>query len=385
MKLLFYLSRFPAVGGIESVTTTIIRRLKEFGWDIEIISHVHADINNPLDDIILHHTPIADYSCGEYNFNFVENIVKNGGFDAIIYQDSYAPTEKIVTSISEKYNVPLFVFEHNSPLFVKNKRDLEPWYRSFKSFLRRPLHPYLLYRDRKRKKLLLRYASKYVLLSKQFISDFREVVGAKTFDRYQEKITYINNPIQSRATNIDLTLKKKEIIYVGRLVEEKKVDRVLDIWRLISHTLKDWSLTIVGSGPLEDELKEKTTTLERISFEGFQKPDPYYERASIMLMTSKFEGWPMTLLESMQHGVVPIAVNNFSSLIDIIDNELNGIIIPKSDTDEKLGERVMALANNTSKLKRMQANAIIKSEDFTLDVIIKQWRNLLEYADTSSD
>lgn len=385
MKLLFYLSRYPAVGGIENVTTTIVSKLKKYGLDIEVISHTQSDINNPLKNVIIHHTPKADYSSGEDNFNFVENIVKNGGFDAIVYQDSYAPTEKIVTSISAKYNVPLFVFEHNSPLFVRNKRDLEPWYRSVKSCLRRPLHPYLLYRDSKRKKRLLRYASKYVLLSKQFISDLREVVGAKTFDKYHKKITYINNPIQSLETTIDLTLKKKEIIYVGRLVEEKRVDRILDIWRLVSRPLKDWSLTIIGSGPLEAVLRKKATSLERISFEGFQKPDSYYERASIMLMTSKYEGWPMTLLEAMQHGVVPIAVNNFSSLIDIIDNDLNGIIIPKSDTDENFGEKVIALANNSLKLKSMQANAIMKSENFTLDVIIKQWQNLLEYADTSSD
>ena len=72
-----------------------------------------------------------------------------------------------------------------------------------------------------------------------------------------------------------------------------------------------WNLKIVGAGEDYDYYKEyiEKHIIERISLEGQQSPEPYYEEAKIFLMTSKMEGWGLTLTESLQRGVVPIVFN----------------------------------------------------------------------------
>lgn len=164
------------------------------------------------------------------NVTYACNIVKNEHFDVIIYQDSYAPTEKIVCLLSKKYNVPLIVFEHNSPLFIYNKRDLSSWLTP-KGLLRWLLHPYLLKKEICRKKMLLKQSSRYVLLSKAYVPEFCHLVGFKN----DGKVTYVNNPVVLPSINTSrLNGKENILLFVGRLVVEKGVDKMLKVWSEVS-------------------------------------------------------------------------------------------------------------------------------------------------------
>ena len=84
-----------------------------------------------------------------------------------------------------------------------------------------------------------------------------------------------------------------------------------------------------------------------VSFLKGQKknPEPYYNEASIFMMTSSFEGWGLTLTEAQQYGCVPLAFRSFASLTDIITDKVNGFAIPNDDislyikTDEAIDDR----------------------------------------------
>ena len=143
MNILFYLTRYPGVGGIETVTSQIIEQLSLKGHVVNVISHWQQKQNGKIFARNIFPMPNDKQWTAQENVTYACNIVKNEHFDVIIYQDSYAPTEKIVCLLSKKYNVPLIVFEHNSPLFIYNKRDLSSWLTP-KGLLRRLLHPYLL-------------------------------------------------------------------------------------------------------------------------------------------------------------------------------------------------------------------------------------------------
>lgn len=67
--------------------------------------------------------------------------------------------------------------------------------------------------------------------------------------------------------------------------------------------------------------------LEHVSFEGFQQPKPYYERASILLFTSEYEGFPLVLAECMSFGVIPVVYDSYSAVRDIIDDGKDGVVI----------------------------------------------------------
>ena len=151
----------------------------------------------------------------------------------------------------------------------------------------------------------------------------------------------------------------------------------MKIWKQIEsiHSLGDWRLTIVGHGE-EYEMYYKNFVkrnyLKRVQFAGAQSPEPYYRRASILPLTSSFEGWGLTLTEAQQFGVVPIAFYSYASLTDIITNGENGFIIPNNDLNA-FTKRIVSLMENDDLRKIMAYNAIKTSHRFSKEKICEDW------------
>lgn len=372
MNMLFYMTRYPGVGGIENVTSLIVNKVISIGEDVAILSHSQQDgVVSPMTGVMLYAMPDESKYFTSANYEFADKVIAEGLFDAIIYQDSYAPTERIVCEMAQKHNIPLYVFEHNSPLFVYNKRDLEP-ITTVKGFLRRMLHVYLLQKEVKRKRYLLEHCKRYVLLSSLFIPELTRLTRVDVND---ERITFINNPI---ITFDALQVKKDNIILcVCRLTKEKRVDAMLYIWKQICKQLLDWRFIIVGDGTERAILEVKVSNefIPRVEFTGFTISTEYYQRAKIFWMTSKYEGWGMTLVEAMQQGCVPVVWHSFSSVTDIIDNEVNGFVVPDNDVSS-FESSVMTLGKNPTMLHRMSDAAREKVKCFELDEIIKEWYKL---------
>lgn len=374
MNILFYLTRYPGVGGIETVTSQIIGQLTlKKGHNIDVISHWQQEQKGKIYAHNIYSMPNNKQWTVQENISFACNVVKKGHYDVIIYQDSYAPTEKIVCYLSKEYNIPLIVFEHNSPLFIYNKRDLSSWLTP-KGALRRLLHAYLLKRETNRKIMLLNQASRYVLLSETYISEFCTLVGYQN----EGKVTYINNPVMLQSMHPNRIKRKENILlYVGRLVVEKGVDKMIKVWAEISMGLSaDWQFIIVGDGPERTRLERLSATLElkNIHFEGFQGPQPYYERAKLFIMMSKYEGWPLTLCEAMSQGAVPIVLNSFSAAQDIIKEGINGYI---ADNEQTCSQRLLQLMNNPQQLTNMGIQAVAHTKRYSVNNIIPQWEDLL--------
>lgn len=373
-KILFYMTRFPGVGGIEQVTSIIIKELLRREFNISILTHMSQLANAEFDAFshLILRMPNNKKWCAKENYLFTEAIIRKGNFDYIIYQDSYAPTEKIVCSLALKYNVPLYVFEHSSPLFIYNKRNLDSIC-SFKGFLRRILHPYLLWKEKKRKLYLLNSCSKYVLLSKQYIKPFLNLLDLKVSD----KLLYINNPIYFNS-NIDGIKKEKIVLFVGRLTKSKGLYSMINAWSELSRKLIDWMFIIVGDGEdrpsLENLVRKKR--IPNIKFEGFQDPTKYYMKAKIFWMMSKFEGWPMTLIESMQLGCVPIVYESFSAVNDIIDDGINGYLVPYKNT-KRFISRTKSLIDDADEWQSKSENARQKVKQFDVQKIADTWVKLL--------
>ena len=75
---------------------------------------------------------------------------------------------------------------------------------------------------------------------------------------------------------------------------------------------------------------------------GKQSPQSYYLNSSIFLMTSDYEGWGMTITEAQQFGCIPIVLNTFASLQDLIANGENGFIV---DSVDEMKQRILELAS----------------------------------------
>lgn len=373
MNILFYLTRYPGVGGIETVTSQIIGKLSQKGYTIDVISHWQQKQKSKIYARNIYYMPNAQQWNAQENIIYACNVVKNGHYDVIIYQDSYAPTEKIVCHLSKEYNVTLIVFEHNSPLYIYNKRGLSSAL-TLKGVLRRLLHSYLLKKEIKRKLMLLKQSSRYVLLSQSYISEFCNLVGFNN----NGKVTYINNPVALQPILPDKSNKKKNtLLYVGRLVVEKGVDKMIKIWSTVSHELpSDWQFIIVGDGPERARLEKLSTSfqLKNIHFEGFKDPKPHYEHAKLFLMMSKYEGWPLTICEAMSQGVVPIVLNSFSAAQDIIKDGINGFL---ASDEQMCRQRLLQLMRNPYQLNNMSIQAVEYTKKYNIEDIILQWESLL--------
>lgn len=153
---------------------------------------------------------------------------------------------------------------------------------------------------------------------------------------------------------------------------------MLETWSLIENEYPDWKLTIVGDGPERNNLEHLAQNLNllNVNFEGFQPPVPYYKRASILLLTSEYEGFPLVLPECMSLGVVPVVYGSYSAVYDIISDGKDGIVVPFSEDGfhaEKMAEKLSFVMSNEKQRMGMAVNAINKSLNYSVDSIYEQW------------
>ena len=180
--------------------------------------------------------------------------------------------------------------------------------------------------------------------------------------------------------NSSLLERMKEIIYVGRLDNRsKKVGRLIKVWSKVGKKYSDWNLVIVGDGPDRNQLEElkKKYKVGNLTFEGFQSPIEYYKRASIICMTSSFEGFPMVLVEAMQFGCVPIAFDSFEAIRDVIIPEKTGELV-KPFKIKDFVNKLSNLMDNGTKRKIMSDAAFKHVAQFDVNYIVDKWEVILK-------
>ncbi len=234
------------------------------------------------------------------------------------------------------------------------------------------------------------YAMRYIyrksdvfeVLSSSFVPHFQQFTWLKN----TPKLAVQTNPITINVDGFEYqTIKKqKEIIYVGRIdYTQKRVFRVIETWAQLEYLFPDWQLTIVGDGEEKKNIEHMVNDLElhHVHFEGFQSPRVYYERASILMLTSEFEGFPLVLAECMSFGVVPVVYGSYSAVYDIIDDDVNGLIIPKANEGFNaaiMAERIKNIIEDNNKRNKMALAAIEKSKNYSIDKIYDQWKVVFE-------
>ena len=110
---------------------------------------------------------------------------------------------------------------------------------------------------------------------------------------------------------------------------------------------------------------------------GFVNPLQYYQKASILCMTSTSEGFPMVLIESQSYACVPLAFDSFSSLQDIITDGENGLVIHEFDEDQ-YAQQLTALMKQTDYRERLAINALNSVKRFRAENIAGQWIQVFE-------
>lgn len=237
--------------------------------------------------------------------------------------------------------------------------------------------PYLYLQYVKTRRFSYRYiydkSDAYILLSKSFIPTFMKV--GKIQDT--SKIKVIPNMLTFPEIESEdiLQHKSKTVLIVSRMSEyQKRISTAIKIWNKVPHY--GYTLKIVGTGESLQDYKEWVSKhkVQDIEFLGQQPPLKYYKEAAIFMMTSMFEGWGLTLTESLQNGVVPIVMNTTTVFSDIIQDGKTGYL---ANSEKEYALRLKELLFDDNLRKRMAAQGLHSAKQFSQNTIVDKWIELL--------
>lgn len=310
--------------------------------------------------------------------------------DIIICQNAYSNTYiNLFRAIKKDFpSIKLYTFLHASPNYWLNYNlkedsfDAKSDYKTklknkLKSFIYPIYNPYLLQTKR-----LYQLSDQFFLLSESFKESFQKIY---LHNQDSRKLKTLTNPTTYPfyAEHDSISGKEKTVLIVSRLKEDqKKISLAIKAWSMLpDKTTSQWKLVIVGSGPDEERYKlyVKQLNVKNVFFEGHQNDVlAYYKSASIFLMTSVWEGLPMSLLEAQQNGVVPIVFDTFSAVRDLIEDGKTGLIIKANDLVSYANGIEMLINSNTMRLNMAQ-QAVNSSKNFDVYHIADQWETHLNH------
>ncbi|WP_462401020.1 glycosyltransferase [Bacteroides clarus] len=384
-SILFYIARYPGYGGIENVTTLLANYLSvEKRHKVSILSCYQQNEKELLPklhaNVSFFKLPTPTCINTVENQNYYNQIVIDNHIDTIIYQDSYYPNEHLLLNTPNRNCIKIICVEHSAPnnglISTYQALKKNPWYNFYIYAKIVYFHGLEIFKTKKRKQRLYAFCDKYVVLSPGYIPIFIKMNKLTNTD----KIEAIGNPI-SLSLLSEVPAKEKICLFIGRFTSSKGILHLLNIWKKIEQTpcCKEWKLIMVGDGEQRNEIEAYiyNNHLERVQIEGFKKEViPYYQKASFFLMTSLFEGFPLTLPEAMGSGVVPIAFNSFAAIPDIITPDIDGILIPPFN-EELFAKRLISLIQNQDERERLAKNTLKKAQDFSQLAIWSKWNKLL--------
>jgi glycosyltransferase involved in cell wall biosynthesis len=387
MKILFYNTSdvSETKGGTERITARVSQGLTRLGHQCYLAYSVEIDRKYPLAPFVKR-INIEKAS--------LEQFLVDNDFDVVIMQKMTRMVRELVR-IRKVHGLHYKIISvlHFNPGFEEYGTTFSSFYKGLshyhgaieyaKDLVRTVLYPvYRLYyphRNRELYQTVYKYSDRVVLLSRSFISQYAAYARLSNTDKF---VAIPNANSYDEWLPVDkLQSKKKQVLVVSRLEERlKRISLAIKAWAKIEkdERLKDWNFKIVGDGSDRGRYEQlaKKLGLERVSFEGRQKPKGYYEESSIFLMTSAYEGWGLTLTEAQQMGCVPIVFDSFSAVHDIIKSGENGLLIPNNDLDSYVSALVGLMLNEQLR-KEMERQALRTSKAFALQEVIKEWGNLL--------
>lgn len=379
----------PLLGGVSRVSLTLANGFREQGHRVFFIAYKkfnHVEENAPLEEQIL----LPDTSCAysDDNIIFFCHFIKRNSIDVLLNQEAvdYDFT-RLCVEVRKTTSVKLVSVLHFNPGYTIDLLSvpcvpvgaMNQIISNIKMIVRFCLMPWLRFKRKKNCNRL--YSTVYngsdatVLLSNSFVLRFQFWINRKE----TEKLHVIPNPLSFPLIE-SIPQKKKQLLFVGRLVfSPKRPDYLLEIWKRIYNKFPDWELIVIGEGEYKQTLEKiaKLNKLERVKFVGHVAPESYYRDASILCMTSTFEGFGMVLIEAQQFGTIPFAFNSFTALSDIIFDGVNGCTIIPYDLDQ-YASRLMEVMSNDDERIWLANNAFEKAKRFRLDVICEHWIQLFE-------
>lgn len=372
MKIVYCLPQIYKPGGIERIVSIKANYLVEHGYDVSLIfaNQKNEPSFYPLSNLIKLYDLQVDYD-STLELPILKRILKK----QTLKKEHRKRLEKLLFQLRADIVISTFTHEAEFLPSIKDgsKKILEFHFcRGHKRMMADSFQFSLLTR--------IAYYYRCWIEENIIIPRFDQfvVLTEEDKDNWINKIpSVINIPnIISFKSEECALLNNKRVIAVGRLDAQKGFDRLIDIWKDVYVQCPDWHLHIYGEGVDKERLFQqiKNNHINHVVF--IHKPDnniiQRYLESSVMVMTSRYEGWGLVLTEAMECGLPCIAYACKSGPKDIISNNIDGFCINENNK-KKFVERLVYLLKNEITRKEMGLKARANVQRYSKDKVMKQW------------
>lgn len=294
----------------------------------------------------------------------LKSIINEKKIDKIIVVGRYASIISFSAIIGN--NCKLILWEHNS------LKGYNIFYNTFK----RRVHSNLI---------LLGYrlfANRIVFLTKNDAERYKK----KLFVR-KKCIVNIYNWLDDKLlldnTKLRYAINSKKIITVGRIDYQKGYEYLVEIARNVFEKHPDWEWHIYGRGDVNYELKiknmiKKYNLENKLILKGnVDNLYDLYKNYSFLVMTSRYEGFGMVLLEAKAKKIPALSYNIESGPSDIINNNIDGFLIKPFDIVE-MTNKICEMIEKPKLRKFLSDNTYIFLNKFSKKKILNQWYRLID-------
>ena len=379
MKIVYHYTAFGTVGGTDRMILSKASYLADvYGYDVCLLTdsqHKGGDFFFPVSKNVKHVDLGIDFS-QEYNHNFIGRV--------FWYYKLMRIYKKRLILILDKLNPDVLVVTLGREMAIikslrKKGRRIVGETHLAKPFVRN-LH------------LLREQGGFYSIVAKYL--EYKQEHGAKFLDKLvvltkatqEQWEPFANTVIIPNFNNLypERLIKEKygkTVIAVGRLNDQKGYDLLVESWKQVFLRHPTWKVRIYGNG------EGKWNILKQISDAGLEKVitihepikniEDVYMRSDFYVLSSRYEGWGLVLLEAMGCGIPCVSFDCPDGPSDIIQNGVNGILVENGNIDQ-LAEMICWMIEHPQDRIGMGENGRKRALDFTQDVIMRKWKKLFE-------
>ena len=330
-KILNFIPNF-SFGGIETTNINLSETLIKFGYEVDLITNDYQRVNKSK-----YSNNIKSLRKSKMLFCLLPLIkyINNTKPDLIICSQFYANIIVLLACLISGYKNKIILCER-VPVFENLKKI---------SIIKKNVIKFLI-------KKLYKKADKIVCNSYGTKNDLNKIVDVSNSVVIYNPVLDDSISSKSEATVKDFIFEKKTkyLITVSRIVEERNIIELINIFNLLPNK-KNIQLLIIGDGLLLHECKSKVKQLnleDKIHFLGYKSnPYKYLSKSHIYLSTAKWEGMGNSIIEALFFGLYIIAYDSPGGVSEMLKDGKFGSLIPNGDKQKFVSELINNL-NNTN-------------------------------------
>jgi glycosyltransferase involved in cell wall biosynthesis len=348
-------------GGAERVAATLVNEWARRGEQITLLTIDSHDTDfYPIDERVQRvalglNIPSKNWRDSVANnvrrVSLLRTFARSSKFDVII---SFGDKTNVLLLLATRgLNIPVIVAEHIDPRvwFIGASADC----------LRRLLYP---------------RASAVIVLTAGIGQWARQIVGT-------EAVTVIPNPVGEQCLRRSQSIIKDKqhfVVAMGRMDFQKGFDLLLRAFALCVERYPDWTLRLVGQGAEQQRLWNLSDQLgikHAVRFEPVTKePEKVFRESDLFVLSSRFEGFPMVLLEAMACGLPVVSFDCMSGPREMIRHDVDGLLVPPEDVDA-LAKAMAGLMGDERERRRLAERAVEVTDRFGLPRVMAMWSEVL--------